>query len=908
MVKKELGIKSKKDIEKIGVEKFIETCKKFATLNEEKWLKVYKSLGGWRGYLEPYITYKNYYLESGWWTFKKLFEKGMLYQGEKPTYWCSKCETALSGYEVTDAYEDVKDPHIYVKFPLKGKENEYILVFTTTPWTLVSNVAIAVHPEEYYVRVKVGKEIFIIAEKRMEPVLKELCKLDYEILEKFLGKELEGIKYLPLLEVPTQQKLKDMQNAHKIILSIPVLKSKSYKHGVMENAKEMKGECFDFVVSDEGSGAVHTAPGHGAEDHYIGQHYKLPMVSPIDDEGKFTNDAGEFRGIFVKDADKKILERLEKRNLLLHIDWLVHSYPLCWRCKSPLIYRLTKQWFLSIDTIKDLMIKENEKVRWLPSFGKDRFRNWLEDATDWCVSRQRYWGIPLPIWICEKCGKKEVIGSEEELREKAASKLPKEIDLHKHVVDKIELKCSNCNSSMKRVPDICDVWFDSGISTWASLGYPYKNKELFESLFPSDMICESQDQIRGWFYHLMFCGVATFDRSPYTALGLMGWVLDEKGDKMSKSLGNVLWGEDALQKLGADILRLYYCWEVAPWEIQNFSFKTAEEIRRSLNILWNSYSFFTTYATENFESSLKNLRVEDKWLLSRVNSLTEEVTKHFEDFEFHHVGRKLMNFAVNDLSRFYIKLIRDRVWVSESGKDKDAALSTLHEAISTVIKLLAPIAPFISEDMYQNLTSSDKTIFRSKWLEPNKSKIDKKLEGEVEICRKIIDSCLSARQETNIKLRWPVKEFLVQSENEKVVSVVENLKDIIKSICNSKDAKIVEKKPEGEYSESDFGLGKVYVSKVLDKELLEEALIRELIREIQEMRKKNRFQVKETIALSLKSDEKTNQLLEKHSKALGKEVGAKEIVIGEFKGDFTGKVKFEGKTVEIAFDKIIGEC
>ena len=347
------------------------------------------------------------------------------------------CETALAGYEVTDSYAEVKDPYIYVKFPIKGKKNEYILIFTTTPWTLVSNVAIAVRPDKYYVRVKVGNDVLILAEERVESVLKELCNLEYEIQEKFLGKDIEGVKYLPVLETPVQQKLKAEANAHKIILSIPVLKSKSYKHALEMKDKAKEEEFFDFVTTDEGSGCVHTAPGHGPEDYYVGLHYNLPVVSPVDSEGKFTKEAGEFKGMFVKDADKLIAEKLEKKGLLLHFGWITHSYPLCWRCKSPLVYRLSKQWFFSVDTIKEKMIKANNAIRWLPKFGRERMHNWLIDVVDWCVSRQRYWGIPLPIWICEKCGKKEVIGSESELREKASGKLPKKLDLHKHVVDNI---------------------------------------------------------------------------------------------------------------------------------------------------------------------------------------------------------------------------------------------------------------------------------------------------------------------------------------------------------------------------------------------------------------------------------------------------------------------------------------
>ena len=909
MVEKELGITSKKDIEeKVGVENFIKKCREKAQGNEKLWLELYKKLGAWRGWVSPYLTLENYYIESAWWSFKQMAEKGMLYQGEKPTYWCPHCQTALAGYEVTDSYAQVKDPYIYVKFQLAGKQNEYIVISTTTPWTLVSNVAIAVHPNEYYVKVRVGKERLIISEKRVEAVLKDLVKVDYEIEEKFLGKELAGLKYLPVLKVPVQEKLKAEANAHRIILSIPVLKSKSYKHGILEKAAEMKAEFFDFVNAAEGSGCVHVAPGHGPEDYYVGQHYKLPVVSPIDDEGKFTGQAGEFNGLFVKEADKKIVEKLEKKGYLLHFGWVVHSYPLCWRCKSPLIFRLTKQWFLSVDLIKERMLKENEKVRWLPPFGKERFRNWLRDAVDWCVSRQRYWGIPLPIWVCEKCGKIEVIGSVEELRRKAKEKLPEKLDLHKHVVDRIKLTCPNCNSDMRRVPDILDVWFDSGIAPWASLGYPFKNRETFEKLWPVDLIDESQDQIRGWFYSLMFCGAAIFDESPFKTVCMNGWVLDEKGEKMSKSLGNVVWAQEAFEKLGADVLRFYYCWEVAPWEQQNFSFKTANEIKKAMNILWNCYSFFVLYGAEFNLIENPEFKLEDRWILSRLNSLIKETTEHLENFEFHLAGRKIASFIIKDLSHFYIKLIRDRVWVSKADQDKQVALNCLYRVLMGLAKLLAPITPFISEEIYQNLKGygkeAEKSVHLCKWPSPDEKLIDEGLEKKVEVAREIIEACYSARQKVNIKLRWPVRKVLIVSGEKLVEEVVKELNEILVRMCNCKECLIEKEKPEGEFSEGEFKLGFVLVDKKLDEEILEECLIRELIRKVQSLRKDFGFHVKERIYLTLSSDENTNKILEKYLEDLKREVGASEVKVGELKGEFKGKLEFKEKLVEIAFERI----
>ncbi len=592
MVERELGIRSKREIEEVGVEKFIELCRSKAHGNERVWLEIYRRLGAWRGYFEPYLTDENYYIESAWWAIKEMWKKGMLYKGSKAVYWCPHCETTLAGYEVTDSYAEIEDPYIYVKFPLKNRENEFLVVATTTPWTLVGNVAIAVHPDADYVRVKVGEEILILSESRVEAVL-ETLGMKGEILERVKGRDLEGLRYEPAIDAPIQHELEQNPKAHRLVLSIPVLRAKSYKHALEEEEKGKEALVEDFVDPNEGSGLVHVAPGHGPEDNYLGEYYGLPVVSPVNESGEFTAEAGRYEGMKVREANETILEELRSKGLLLLERRIKHSYPLCWRCKTPLIFRLSEQWFLSIEPIKKRMLEACEQVRWLPEFGRERFRHWLSQAGDWCISRQRYWGIPLPIWTCDKCGRIEVIGSIQELLERAIE-APKELDLHKHVVDKIELRCE-CGGVMRRVPDILDVWFDSGIAPWASLGYPYKNKELFEKLFPVDLVDESQDQIRGWFYSLLFCSMAALEKTPYSTVAMNGWVLDEHGEKMSKSLGNVIWAEDALRELGADVVRLYYCYEAAPWETKRFSFRSANELKRKLNVLWNTLNFYETY-------------------------------------------------------------------------------------------------------------------------------------------------------------------------------------------------------------------------------------------------------------------------------------------------------------------------
>lgn len=884
MVEKQLGLKSKKDIEKFGVDNFIEECRKKARGNEKVWMSLYLKIGDWRGYFKPYMTLENYYIESGWWTIKEMWKKGMLYQGEKPTYWCPHCETSLSGYEVTDSYADVKDPYIYVKFPIKGKEKEYLVIFTTTPWTLVSNVAIVVKGDEYYVKVDYNGEKLIIAEKRLN-ALEELLKVKFEVKERFLGKELEGLEYEPVLKVKAQEKLNGNIKARKVYLSIPVLKSKSYKHGILEKAEKMKEEFFDFVSMEEGSGLVHCAPGHGPEDYYLGQHYDLPAISPIDNEGKFTEDADQFSGIFVKDADKLIIEELEKNGYLLYKGFIVHSYPLCWRCKSPLIFRLTKQWFLSIDEIKEKMIEENEKVRWLPPFGKERFGNWLKDAVDWCISRQRYWGIPLPIWVCEKCGNISVIGSYKELKERSKEKLPEEIDLHKNEVDKIILICDKCNGEMKRVPDILDVWFDSGIAPWASLGYPYRNQEIFKRLWKVDLVDESQDQIRGWFYSLMFTSVAVFGEAPYRSVAMNGWVLDEKGEKMSKSLGNVIWAFDALEKLGADVLRLYFCWENSPWEQQNFSFNSAEIVKRNLLVLWNTLQFFETYA-KDFEFTLENLKVEDRWILSRLNSTIKQVRNHIENFEFEKAGRAIINFAVEDLSRVYIKIIRDRA--STYSEERNIPLSVIKVCLIEIAKMLAPISPFISEEIYQRLEGKhEKSVFEEVYPKEDEKLIDKELEKKFEIAKEFIEAILSLRQENRIKTRWPLRKALIPID-------VGDAKEVIKVLANVKEINVGE---ELSFRSKETKFGKVFLDVNLYDDLKEEAIIREVIRAIQEERKKRKMNVWDKINLKINGDENILNIVEKNAEYISKEVGAESLIIGE-----GGKVEIDTLDSKIYFE------
>ncbi|MFH0830281.1 MAG: isoleucine--tRNA ligase [Candidatus Aenigmatarchaeota archaeon] len=957
-VEAELGFKAKSDIEKFGVDKFISACYRKVQGNEAGWMAELKRIGSLRGWFDPYITYRPEYIESGWWTIKRLHDKGLLAEGERPIHWCPRCETSLSGYEVTDSYRDMQGPGVYIKFPVVGEANTFLLVYTTTPWTLFGNVAIAVHPREQYVKAKVGDEILIIAEARAKPVLEDMAGLTFTVIEKLPGSRLDGLKYHPLFDVPVQKGLPE--TAHRVILSVPAQKYKKYKKHRLGGADERKDEeeFAEFVTVDEGTGLVHTAPGHGASDWEMGRHYELPIVSPVDEAGKFTEQAGRWAGKHVMDANGEIMNELRERNLLFFNSTITHSYPVCWRCKTPLIFRNSKQWFFRIGPIKDMMIEENGKVKWLPDFAGKRFHNWLIDSVDWNVSQQRYWGIPLPIWVCQTCGEKRVIGSVKELKAMSIGRLPEELDLHRQVVDRIRLRC-NCGGEAKRIPEITTVWFDSGIAPWASMGYPHKNKETFEKLWPVDFVTESQDQIRGWFYYLMFMGVATFDTSPYRSVGMLGWVLDEKGEKMSKSVGNVVLLKDAIEKLGADALRLYYAWEVAPWETQNFSFRTAEEIRRTLNILWNVFAYFKEYSAAAKWKPGKSLpritRPEDLWILSKINSLVGTITGALEKGELHVAGRSLTNFITEDLSRWWLKLSKER---TKPGSSDNAAFAVLDYTLNVLVRLLAPICPFMTEKIWRELFAGrerKESILLSEWPEPETKWLDLKLEERMETAKSVVEAAAAARSVEGIQLRRELPALTV-SGGKDVISAVRALGGIIAMLCNvekvrtgtakvdvtvkpnwsaagkkygakvqelaqalakvdavklkaqlQKDGKVV----AGNFTVTEddivfteiatakgaqFRGGTVFLDTRVNEELKHRWLLRELVRAVQEKRKELGLRVTDKVCLYL-----PDPSFKKFSKPLEKQTGSR-IMIGKMSGSF-GSIEFEGKKYEFGVEK-----
>ncbi len=787
-VEEMLNIKTKKEIEKkIGVEKFVEACKEFALKNKERMEAQFKKLGVWMDWENCYMTIKDDYIEAAWWTIKKAWEKGLLYKDKAVLNWCPRCETTLAEYEVE--YKIVKDPSIYVKFPVKDKD-WYLVIWTTTPWTLPANMLIAVHPDYTYILAEYNGEKLIVAEKLADKVFDG----NYKVLKKFDGYELEGLRYgHPLAEEVSKQREFD-NTAHYVVAS-------------------------EIVTLEEGTGLVHIAPGHGPEDFEIGRQCGIEIFCPVDEKGRYTQDAGKYAGLYVRDANEIVIEDLKKKGFLLKAEEIEHRYGHCWRCKTPVIFRASEQWFIKIVSMREKLLEEIEKVKWIPEWaGSARFRDWLRNAKDWVLSRQRYWGIPLPIWQCEKCKKIIVIGSKEELEELSNKKVK---ELHRPWVDEVVISCE-CGGKAKRVKDVADVWFDSGIAIYASLGYP-KRKDEFEKWYPCDFITEGHDQTRGWFYSLLRAGVITLDEVPYRCVLMHGFVLDAEGKKMSKSLGNIIDPIDVAEEYGVDALRSYLLSVTKPGEDIRFIPEEAKTMQRFLNVYLNVCKFASTYMQlDNFKPS-KNLelkRIEDMWLVSRVNSIVKELTELAESYEVEEYVKKLREFILEDLSRWYIRLIRDRVWLEEQSEDKLSAYSALFEAISKVNLLLAPVAPHVAEVVYQAMFKQyygKDSVHLCDWPNYDENLINKELEENMDKARKIVEAIASLRQKHGIKLRWPLQKVVVVTKDN-----LSNLSDVIAKEGNIKQV-IFAKEFEVEYKK-ELVLGAIGKDFKKDSKLVLEAL------------------------------------------------------------------------------------
>lgn len=773
MVEKSLNLKSKRDIENVvGIGRFIAECKRYCDENIETQTRVFKDLGVWMDWDRPYITYQDKYIESVWWTVKQAHQKKLLYKGLRVVHWCPHDETALAGYEVTDEYRMIKDYSIYVSLPIVGKPGQFLLIWTTTPWTLPANEGVMVHPDMTYAVVEVDGKTLIIAKDRLSPVLGER---PYKILEERKGQQLEGILYTPPLLEETHQKTGG--KLHHVFLS------------------------SEYVTMTDGTGLVHMAPGHGEEDFEIGERNGLPILSPVDGSGHFTSEAGKYAGLQVREANPVIVKDLENKGLLFREETIEHSYPHCWRCKTPLILRATDQWFIKVTRFKQRMIQENKRVQWTPEWaGSKRFHTWLVGARDWVISRQRYWGTPLPVWTCQQCGEHTVVGSRVEL-EKIAIRHARKFELHRNGVDKIETRCK-CGGTAKREPDVLDGWLDSGVASWAALDYPPNSREL-KTWWPADAILEAHDQTRGWFYNQLVSSVLVFNKSPYESVLMHGHTLDPEGEKMSKSKGNFVSPEDVIAKHGRDALR-FYTLQTTVWEDFRFSWSGVETAARDLQIIWNVFSFATLYMNlDKFTPSkwptqklAKSFHPEDKWLLSRTETLARNVTEYMDQLEIHLAVRALREFVIDDLSHWYIRLVRRRLWLEKTSRDKLAAYTVLHHALRTWLGLTAPAMPFFTETIYREAfrnaeRSSPESVHTTTWPSPTKKWINRNLEEEMRIVQHISDATASARQSKKIKLRQPISTVLIVPNKPIVKRAIRTLRDLLLRQTNAKDVKLV---------------------------------------------------------------------------------------------------------------------
>ena len=946
-VEKMLGLDGKEQIEQYGLEPFIEHCKESVWKYKGMWEKFSNTVGFWADMEHPYVTYHNSFIESEWWALKEIWNKGLLYKGFKIVPYCPRCGTPLSSHEVAQGYKDVKERSAIAKFPVKG-EDAYILAWTTTPWTLPSNVALCVNPDETYVKVKMKEDgtVYYMAQALCDTVLGEGT---YDVLETFVGKDLEYKEYEPLFDYAVATCEKQHKKAFYIV-------------------------CDNYVTLTDGTGVVHIAPAFGEDDSKVGRKYDLPFVQLVDGKGEMTKET-PWAGMFCKKADAEVLIPLRESGLLFSAPVFEHSYPHCWRCDTPLIYYARESWFIKMTAVKDDLIRNNNTINWIPeSIGKGRFGDWLENVQDWGVSRNRYWGTPLNIWECE-CGCQHAIGSQAELKsmspnytdvvKKYAKEMDQEangeVELHRPFIDDVTITCPKCGKQMHRVPEVIDCWFDSGSMPFAQHHYPFENKELFEQQFPADFISEAVDQTRGWFYSLLAISTLIFNKAPYKNVIVLGHVQDENGQKMSKSKGNAVDPFDALQTYGADAIRWYFYINSAPWLPNRFHGKAViEGQRRFMGTLWNTYAFFVLYANiDNFDATKYTLEydklpVMDKWLLSKLNSLIKEVDDDLGNYRIPEAARALQDF-VDDMSNWYVRRSRERFWAKGMEQDKINAYMTLYTALVTVAKVAAPMIPFMTEDIYQNLVRSlDKeapeSIHLCDFPVANEAHIDKDLEAKMEEVLKVVVLGRAARNTANIKNRQPIGRMFVKAET----ALPEFYQEIIQDELNVKKVEFTDDvraftsysfKPQlrtvgrkyGKYvneikeilagldgnqamdtlNETDLlsfetqdgtkvelakedllidmaqvpgfvSEGDNFVTVVLDTnltpELIEEGFVREIISKIQTMRKEAGFEVMNHINVFQDGNDKLAEILKNHTEEIKKEVLADNILIGTMGG------------------------
>ncbi len=775
-VEKMLGFKHKDEIVKYGVTRFNAECKKSVWKYKAEWEQMTERMGYWVNLTNPYITFENNYIESIWWALKEYFNKEMIYKGYKIQPYCPRCETPLSSHEVSLGYEDVKDPSVYVNLKVRGEENTFFLVWTTTPWTLISNVAIAVNPDVEYVKVE-NKGIKLILAKARVSVLDD----EFVVIDSFDGKSLQGKEYEPLFSY------------------IPV-KEKAF-YVVTDN----------FVTTEDGTGIVHMAPAYGEDDYQIGRKFGLPTIHPVDKSGEFHAEITDFAGIFVKDADAEIIQNLKSRKILYKKETITHSYPHCWRCGTPLLYYARESWYISTTKYSPRMMELNKTINWVPpEVGEGRFGNWLEDNKDWALSRDRFWGTPLPIWVC-KCGNQKCAGSIEELTEGkilaadgSTSPVDKtKVDLHKPFVDSIVFTCDKCGKQMLRTPELIDVWFDSGAMQFAQWHYPFENKNIFEKQHPADFICEGIDQTRGWFYSLHSISTFLFDKPAFKNILVNELILDKEGQKMSKSKGNTADPFMVLEKYGADTTRWYLVTASPPWKPTLFDEEGMAEVQRKFfGTLLNVYSFFALYANiDKFTFSEPEIPLAekpeiDRWIISSLNSLVEKYLQAMDEYDVTKAARLVSDFTIDQLSNWYVRRNRRRFWKSEIGKDKTAAYQTLYDCLNTISKLTAPIAPFLSEEIFRNLNAVTKrednlSVHLSLLPAVDKNSIDTDLEARMSKAQRIVYLVRAIRNKSNLKVRQPLRRIILPITDEKNKIEIDIMRDVILDEINVKTIEYV---------------------------------------------------------------------------------------------------------------------
>jgi isoleucyl-tRNA synthetase len=948
-VEKQLGLEDKPAIEKYGVAKFNKECKKSTLKYERAWVDMTQRIGFWLDMDHPYITFKNEYIESVWWSLKQAWDRKLLYKGHKVVPYCPRCGTVLSAHELSQGYKTVEEPSIFVKFKLK-KEDAYFLAWTTTPWTLISNVALAVHPDETYVKIRYNNQILIFAEQRTAALLKGQ---EYEVLDGFSGKELEGVEYEPLFDYAKPDK-----KAWYVVLA-------------------------DFVTMDDGTGIVHIAPAFGEDDYNIGRKYDLPVVQLVNLDGTFPDEVEKWKGKFVKDADPEIIDFLDEKGLMEGTRAYTHEYPFCWRCDSPLLYYAMESWFIAMSKLQQPLIKNNNQINWYPAhLQQGRFGDFIREVKDWALSRDRYWGTPLPIWVCsdKKCRNTICIGSIDELR-KLSDTFPEEYDLHKPFVDELVVRCPKCKSEMKREKEVIDCWYDSGSAFFAQWHYPFENEDKFEANYPVDFITEALDQTRGWFYSLLAISTVLFDKNPYKNVLTLGLVLDKEGQKMSKSKQNYLDPNIILDHEGADALRWYLISANAPWMSTRFYEEAVKDtLGKFILTLWNSYNFFATYASlDEFNAKKDWIPIEtrqflDKWILSRYNQIVSETHKSMKTFDIHKTARSIENFVVEDFSNWYIRRSRKRLWVEEKTDDKLSGYSTMYDIFLGLSKLLAPYIPFITEEIYQNLKTYDmpESIHLCDYPQLDKKQIDEKLEEGMNRIRILVETGRALRSKIGIKVRYPLNKATIVCEKD-VEKSMRNLMDLLSEEINVKqisfardtsdfmtktvkpnhsvlgprlkeiakktvdkiesmdkkkiyadiiknkeivlkldgekikltknDFEIVEQeKPDVARAEADDMI--LFLDTALTSELEAEGFAREIVRRIQSMRKELDLDVEDKISIELAVDKEREKFLQKWGEYIKVETRSKKIVYVEKpSGKLVKKWKIDELEAEIGISK-----